>query len=93
MVHRLGRSDDVLVKIMVPAAPPTQAPQTPAQFWDRAGLAYCTLWVDALDDVVRRCGDHGGTVAAEPVEIRPGVRTALLRDPDGNTLEVMEGGR
>jgi len=26
----------------------------------------------------------------EPVEIRPGVRIALINDPDGNTVEFVE---
>jgi len=39
--------------------------------------------------VLERWTAHGGTVAFGPLTIREGVRTALLVDPDGNTVEAM----
>ena len=87
-VHRLAFGP-VTLKIMVPSTPPAAAPHD-AQFWDRAGIRYITLWVDDLDAVTVAWRDHGGTVSMPPTEIRPGVRTALLLDLDGNTAEVME---
>jgi predicted enzyme related to lactoylglutathione lyase len=86
-VHRLALGTGAL-KVMVPAQSPDVAPRT-ANFWDRAGLRYVTLWLDDLDAIVERWTARGGTVAFGPLTIREGVRTALLLDPDGNTVEAM----
>ncbi len=88
VVHRLGHSD-AIVKVMVPRdAPAPPLPPAP-QFWDRAGHEYFTLWVDDLDGVLERCVDERGEVVLGPLELRPGVRTAIVHDPDGNVIEVM----
>ena len=86
-VHRLALGTGAL-KVMVPAQSPDVSPRT-ANFWDRAGLRYVTLWLDDLDVIVDRWTSRGGTVAFGPITIREGVRTALLLDPDGNTVEAM----
>jgi len=86
-VHRIT-CGPVTLKVMVPTAPPETAGDT-AQFWDRAGFRYLTLWVDDLADLAGRWTNGGGTVAMAPTEIRPGVETALLVDPDGNVVEAM----
>lgn len=90
-VHRLDLGPATL-KIMVPTTT-TPRPEDPplSQFWDRAGFRYLTLWVDDLDLVARRWDTAGGTVAMPPTELRPGIVTALLVDPDGNTIEAMQG--
>jgi hypothetical protein len=86
-VHRLALGGGAL-KVMVPAQAPAESPRTD-RFWDRAGLRYVTMWLDDLDSVVERWTAHGGTIALGPLTIREGVRTALLVDPDGNTVEAM----
>jgi predicted enzyme related to lactoylglutathione lyase len=89
VVHRLGHSDAIL-KVMVPAAPPAgPAPALP-QFWVASGLRFFTFWVDDLDGVIERCSSRGGTLALGPIDLRPGVRTVLVHDPDGNVIEVMQ---
>ena len=86
-VHRLALGGGAL-KVMVPANLPADSPRTD-RFWDQAGLRYVTMWLDDLDLVIERWTVHGGTVALGPISIRDGVRTALLVDPDGNTVEAM----
>ena len=88
-VHRLGIGDAIL-KVMVPATRPAPAPAPSDQFWDTAGMRYFSLWVDDLDAVAHRCPNRGGTISLGPLELRPGVRTMVIRDLDGNTVEVME---
>jgi catechol 2,3-dioxygenase-like lactoylglutathione lyase family enzyme len=87
-VHRLALAGGAL-KFMVPADVP-ERPPVADRFWDLAGLRYVTMWLDDLDVIVERWTMRGGTVALGPLTIRPGVRTALLRDPDGNTVEAMQ---
>ena len=36
------------------------------------------------------CAEAGAPVHIEPVEIRPGVRIAMVGDPDGNWVEFIE---
>jgi predicted enzyme related to lactoylglutathione lyase len=86
-VHRLALGSGAL-KVMVPAQTPDVSPRT-EHFWDRAGLRYVTMWLDDLDGIIDRWTRRGGTVAFGPITIREGVSTALLVDPDGNTVEAM----
>jgi len=87
-VHRL-RCGPVTLKVMVPADPPERsAPAAP--FWGRDGLRYLTLWLDDVDALATRWRANGGVVTMEPTELRPGVRSAMLEDPDGNVVEAME---
>ena len=85
-VYRLACASGVL-KVAVPADRPQ--PPDRSGFMERAGLRYLTLWLDDLEETVKRWQAHGGSVAMAPTEIRPGVRIALLIDPDGNTVEAM----
>ena len=87
-VHRLALGAGAL-KIMVPADEP-ERPSPTTRFWDRAGIRYVTMWLDDLDKIIDRWTSCGGTVSFGPLTIREGVRTALLVDPDGNTVEAMQ---
>jgi predicted enzyme related to lactoylglutathione lyase len=88
-VHRLA-CGPVTLKIMVPTTAPSSPPAA-QQFWDIAGQRYLTLWVDDLDALVDAWSHEGGSVTMAPTEIRPGVRTAMLADLDGNSIEAMQG--
>jgi catechol 2,3-dioxygenase-like lactoylglutathione lyase family enzyme len=87
-LHRL-RCDPVVLKVMVPKATPAAAVPTD-QPWDVAGLRYLTLRIDALDPFVERWTAAGGTVRGEIVDLRPGVRLAVLVDPEGTVVEAIE---
>jgi hypothetical protein len=87
-LHRL-RCGSVLLKVMVPKERP--AASAPAEHpWDVAGLRYLTMWVDDLDGTIGTWTAAGGTVRTPPMALRPGVRLAVLADPEDNVLEVME---
>jgi predicted enzyme related to lactoylglutathione lyase len=79
------------IKVMVPADPPAPAAYT-GPFTGMVGLRYLTLRVDDLDAVIERATARGATVLTGPLELRPGVRIAVLNDPEGNTIEVGEPG-
>jgi hypothetical protein len=87
-LHRL-QCGAVLLKVMVPKEPPA-APAATEHPWDVAGLRYLTMWVDDLDATLGSWTAAGGTVATPPMDLRPGVRLAVLVDPEGNVLEAME---
>ncbi|MGJ3507892.1 VOC family protein [Enemella sp. A6] len=87
-IHRLGR-DAVMIKIAVPNQTPQASSRSSA--FGEVGLGYLAIWTaEDLDGVIGRVRDFaGGEVIREPFELRPGVWTSLVTDPDGNTIEVM----
>ncbi len=89
-VHRLA-CGPITLKVMVPAERPA-APAVAGDFYDIAGLRYLTFWVDDLDALAGRWAAAGGSVVTPAAELRPGVRFALLADPDGNAVEALQGG-
>lgn len=54
------------------------------------GFRYCGLAIDNIDEVVKGCRDAGCTVVVDILELRPGVKAAMLEDPDGNYLEFIQ---
>jgi len=86
-LYRL-RSPGAVIKVMVPREPPADDDRQP--FLAHKGLAYLTMFVTDLDSVIERCPARGGTVVRPAFEFEPGSRLAIIRDPDGNTIEVTE---
>ena len=87
-LHRLEIPGGLL-KVLVPADTPATAPDT-GPFTDTQGLRYITVRVDDLDGVLARAIEEGGTIVLEPMDLGGGSRLAILRDPDGNTVEVAQ---
>jgi len=54
------------------------------------GYRYISLNIRNIDTVVQACEDYGCSMVAEITEIRPGVKAAMLEDPDGNAIEFMQ---
>lgn len=80
---------DSLIKLLILAQPP--AGQCGRGGYAAAtGYRYCTLTIEDLDVVVARCRAAGCTIAVDIVSPRPGLRAAMIEDPDGNTVELME---
>ena len=57
--------------------------------------AYTTVYVNTpdIDAAVAKAQTLGGTVLAPVREISPGVRAAILRDPEGHVIGLITGGR
>jgi len=72
----------------VPSDAPKSAEGEP--FLAVQGIRYLTMWVDDFDGVLERCTARGGSVLHGPFEYEPGTRLAVIADPDGNTMEVLE---
>jgi predicted enzyme related to lactoylglutathione lyase len=67
-----------------PALPP------PDQLYHAAtGMRWLTLDVVDLDAVMKAVGDV--PVQLPITEVRPGLRVAIVSDPDGNAVELVEG--
>jgi len=88
VIHKLACGQSVL-RVMVPETAPEA---DGARSWSaRAGLRYLTLEVEDVAAALRAVREHGGRVALEPIELRPGRFVAMAQDPDGNMLEIGQG--
>ena len=55
-----------------------------------SGYRYFTVSVDDLAGIAQRASDAGYRVPVKPGEIRPGVTIAMIEDPDGNWVELLQ---
>jgi catechol 2,3-dioxygenase-like lactoylglutathione lyase family enzyme len=82
---RVGES---FLKLLVPEKPPA-ARAAGGGITGALGIRYVTFWLANLDETVEACRRFGAKIAVEPRPLRPGVRVALVEDPDGNTVELL----
>jgi catechol 2,3-dioxygenase-like lactoylglutathione lyase family enzyme len=54
------------------------------------GIRYITINLSNLDEMINLCNDNGINIINPGTTIRPGVEVALIQDPDGNTIELMQ---
>lgn len=88
-MHRLLCGDS-LIKLVVAAGTPAAA--APGGIQGGAGYRYWTMTVTNLTEMVKTCDDAGVNVVWTEREIRPGVRIAMVADPDGNWVEFLQIG-
>ncbi|MCI0545116.1 MAG: VOC family protein, partial [Actinobacteria bacterium] len=87
-MHRLMCGTSLIKVISPDKEPPAKAP--PGGIQGAYGYRYWTISISNLDDVAKSCGDGGYKVVVSPREIRPGIRIAIVEDPDGNWVEFLE---
>jgi catechol 2,3-dioxygenase-like lactoylglutathione lyase family enzyme len=76
---------DVFIAEVTPDAKVNPPPKTPYQGLDHFGLT-----VTGIDAVVADLKAKGAEFTMEPNTIRPGVRIAFLRGPEGISIELLE---
>src|SRR5690606_4388949 len=78
-----------ILKVLVPEdeAPDGSAPGVP---WAATGMRYWATSVPDPDAAPARCASGGCEPLSGIVEPRPGIRYALVPDPEGNVLEIIE---
>ena len=54
------------------------------------GLRYWTMGVDDIDASVAQCSEFGATIAMPVTQLMPGIRIAMIEDPEGNVVEFLE---
>jgi len=85
-LHRLrfGTSDFKLVE-------PTKVPPKGAMGIDKQlGFRYVTFGVKNLSEICAELKKKGVEFEVPEKEFRPGVRLAMVKDPDGNIVEFVE---
>lgn len=85
-MHRL-RFGDSFVKLVDPKVKPASGTQGLTQ---ALGLRYLTFPVTNLDDVYAACEAAGVNLELTKRELMPGVFIAMVLDPDGNVVELVE---
>jgi len=86
-MHRVWCGES-LIKIVAPAKAP-DASAAGGGLTGATGLRYWTISVSNLEAMVEACRAAGAPVIVEPREARPGIRIAIVADPDGNSVEFL----
>lgn len=87
LMHRL-RCGDSLIKLIRTDQMPDACP-APGGIDAGTGLRYFTIHMENLDEMVQVCRDAGVTVVVPPMSPRPGLRIAIVEDPDRNLVEFV----
>ena len=87
-MHRLKVGDSVVKIVQLDREPPADAP--PGGIPGATGYRYWTIHISNLAAVVEVCQQAGHQVIVPPKVIRPGVTIAMVVDPDGNWVELLQ---
>ena len=83
---------ECVVKLVTHKTTPAAA-NPPGGSGGGTGLRYWTMGVDDIDVSVGQCKDHGATIALDVTQLMPGIRIAMIEDPEGNVVEFLENSR
>jgi catechol 2,3-dioxygenase-like lactoylglutathione lyase family enzyme len=85
-MHRLrfGTSDFKLIE------PQKVPPKGAIGLENQVGFRYVTFQVKSLSELCAEIKSKGVEFTLPEKEIRPGVRIAMVKDPDGNIVEFVE---
>ncbi len=88
VMHRLRCGTSVIKLVHFPQPPAAKAP--PGGIQGATGYRYWTISVPDVAALAAQCEGAGYRVVIPPREIRPGVRIAMVEDPEGNWVEFLE---
>jgi catechol 2,3-dioxygenase-like lactoylglutathione lyase family enzyme len=77
------------IKILVLENDPTNINPT-GNFSTSNGIRYVTINLSNLDEILESCDANNINIINPGTVIRPGVTVAIIQDPDGNLLELMQ---
>jgi catechol 2,3-dioxygenase-like lactoylglutathione lyase family enzyme len=77
------------IKILVLENDPANINPT-GDFSTSNGIRYITINLSNLDEILESCNLHNINIINSGTVIRPGVTVAIIQDPDGNLLELMQ---
>ena len=87
-LHRLVFGDS-FVKLIDPKKPPEGGPRG---LTAQLGFRYLTFQISNIDEVCAACEKAGVTFEMSKRELMPGVKVAMVLDPDGNVVEFVQRG-
>ena len=77
------------IKILVLENDPTNINPT-GDFSTSNGIRYITINLSNLDEILESCNANNINIINSGTVIRLGVTVAIIQDPDGNLLELMQ---
>ena len=80
---------DCVVKLVKHAKTPDAA-NPPGGSNGGTGLRYWTMGVDDIDAAVAKCTAAGAPIPLPVLQLAPGIRIAMIEDPEGNVVEFLE---
>ena len=83
------KAGDTVVKI-VDIDPPPKADGITGGLRAATGYRYWTIHVSNLNDALTHIANAGYKIPVPAKTIRPGVTIAMVEDPDGNWVELLE---
>ena len=86
VLHRL-RYGNSFFKLIDPKDVP---PKGPSGFVDQLGFRYVTFPVTNISEICEALKEKGVKFTIPETELMPGVRIAMVQDPDGNTVEFVQ---
>lgn len=86
LMHRLAFGDS-FVKLVDPKKVPAGGP---TGLMGQLGFRYLTFQIGNIDEVCAACEAAGVSFEIPKQELMPGVTIAMVRDPDGNTVEFVQ---
>jgi catechol 2,3-dioxygenase-like lactoylglutathione lyase family enzyme len=86
MMHRLkfGNSDFKLID------PKEAPPKGPSGMTAQLGFRYVTFSVENISEICASLKEKGVKFSIPETEFMPGVKIAMVKDPDGNTVEFVQ---
>ena len=87
-MNRFKVGDSVIKVIELDPAPTAEA--APGGIRGASGYRYWTITVGNLEACVQRATDSGSKIVVPVKEVRPGITIAIIADPDGNWVELLE---
>jgi len=87
---RLICGTTIVKLVTLPATPDASNP--PGGIGGGTGIRYFTITVDNLEAAVEECQAAGCSIPVPVRESRPGVNIAMIEDPDGNWVELLQHG-
>lgn len=87
--HQLACGDSLVKLLVANNSPP---PAAPGGIQGASGYRYFTISVGNMSELLQACTQHGQKIVLPEREIRPGVRVAIVTDPDGNFVEFLATG-
>ena len=87
-IRQFAAGDSILKLVSMKNPPKGEC--APGGLAGATGMRYVTIAVSNLAEIVASCEAADATVAVPIAEIAPGVRIAMIEDPDGNWLEFVQ---
>jgi glyoxylase I family protein len=87
-IVRLQCGDSVIKLFVLDRAPCADRPAD--GYLSTSGLRYFTITIGNIRETIEACRRAGVGIVTDIVQPRPGLLAAMIADPDGNTIELME---